>query len=60
MAHCGKSMQGHNSTIIKMLRSFFKFFILSFKDFIYLCLERGREGETDRNINMWLPLMHPH
>ena len=31
------------------------------KDFIYLCLERGeeREKERERNINLWLPLMHP-
>ena len=30
------------------------------KDFIYLFLEReeGREKERERNINMWLPLMH--
>ena len=31
----------------------------SFKDFIYLFLERGdgREKERERNINVWLPLM---
>ena len=31
------------------------------KDFIYLLLERreGREKERERNINVWLPLMHP-
>ena len=27
--------------------------------FIYLFLERGREEERERNINVWLPLMHP-
>ena len=27
------------------------------KDFIYLFLERGKEGEKERNINVWLPLM---
>ena len=27
--------------------------------FIYLFLETGREGERDRNINVWLPLMRP-
>ena len=30
------------------------------KDFMYLFLERGREGEErKRNINVWLPLAHP-
>ena len=30
------------------------------KDFIYLFLERGREGEKrERNINVWLPLTCP-
>ena len=35
--------------------------IYFFKDFIYLFLERGegREKERERNINVWLPLMHP-
>ena len=33
---------------------------LFFKDFIYLILEReGREKERERNINVWLPLVHP-
>ena len=37
------------------------FYIYVFKDFIYLFLERreGREKERERNINVWLPLMHP-
>ena len=46
--------------------SFYLFYILGcnvrlpfFKDFIYLLLERGREGERERNISVWLPLMHP-
>ena len=30
-----------------------------FKDFIYLCLEKGREKERERNSNVWLPLMCP-
>ena len=30
-----------------------------FKDFTYLFLERGREGEREGNINVWLPLVHP-
>ena len=30
-----------------------------FKDFIYLFLERGREGEKEGNINVWLPFAHP-
>ena len=30
------------------------------KDFIYLFLERGREGERgERNIKVWLPLVQP-
>ena len=35
------------------------YFILFFKDFIYLFLERGREGEREGNINVWLPLTCP-
>ena len=38
------------------VRSFFFFFFV--KDFIYLFLKRGREGE-ERNSNMCLPLVHP-
>ena len=35
-------------------------FSLICKDFIYLCLERGKEEkERERNINVWLPLTHP-
>ena len=36
--------------------------ILFFKDFIYLSLDRGegREKEREKNINVWLPLMHSH
>ena len=34
----------------------FYFIFILFKDFIYLFLERVREGE--RNINVWLPLVH--
>ena len=36
-------------------------FLIFFKDFIYLVLERGegREGKRERNINVWLPLAHP-
>ena len=35
--------------------------LLFFKDFIYLCLERGegKEKESERNINVWLPLVRP-
>ena len=29
------------------------------KDFMYLLLERRREGERERNINMWLPHTRP-
>ena len=39
----------------------FCLFILK-TDFIYLVLERGREGkekERERNINVWLPLACP-
>ena len=30
-----------------------------FSGFIYLILERGREGEREGKINVWLPLKHP-
>ena len=33
--------------------------ILFFKDFICLFLEREERKEKERNINVWLPLMHP-
>ena len=37
------------------------FAFLFLKDFMYLFLERGegREEERERNINVWLPLVHP-
>ena len=36
-------------------------FLFLKKDFIYLFLEKGegREKERERNINVWLPLVHP-
>ena len=36
-------------------------FFYFFKDFIYLFPERGKGGEKERerNINVWLPLVHP-
>ena len=38
-----------------------KSFLLFFKDFIlFIFRERGREGEErERNISVWLPLVHP-
>ena len=35
--------------------------VCSFKDFIYLFLDRGEgmEKERERNINVWLPVMYP-
>ena len=30
-----------------------------FKKILFIFRERGREGERERNINVWLPLMHP-
>ena len=35
------------------------YFILFFKAFIYLFLEREREKKKERNIDVWLPLEHP-
>ena len=34
---------------------------LFFKDFVYLFLDKGewKEKERERNISVWLPLMHP-
>ena len=43
----------------KRLHSWDAFAVLlnnCFKEFIYLFGERGREGERERNINVWLPL----
>ena len=47
---------------MKLLWTFMhRFFVFSFKDFIYLFLERWerREKERERNINVWLPLACP-
>ena len=35
------------------------FFLIFKKDFIYLFLEGGRQGEREGNINVWLPLVRP-
>ena len=37
------------------------FLFLFFKDFIYLFLERKRRREIERkrNVNVWLPIVHP-
>ena len=45
---------------IRICKNIFKSFYF-FKDFIDLFLERGegREIERERNINGWLPLVHP-
>ena len=46
---------------ISQKRQKFPMFLSFFKDFIYLFLERGerREKERERNISVWLPLIHP-
>ena len=47
------------------LCTFCSVFLFFKKDFLYLFLERGerreegRGKERERNINVWLPLMHP-
>ena len=33
------------------------FFFLRF--YLFIFRERGREGERERNIDVWLPLTHP-
>ena len=45
----------HPSSISTVLFSPFQFLNL-FKDFTYLFLEQGREGERERNINVRLPV----
>ena len=37
------------------------YFVLFLKYFIYLFLDKGegREKEMERNINVWLPFVHP-
>ena len=48
-----------NGTLKFVLGHFiFLIFFLSFKDFIYFQTE-GKEGERERNINVWLPLAQP-
>ena len=48
-----------SSSAPELLLQYQVFFFLFFKDFIYLYLERGREEERERNINVWFPLVHP-
>ena len=38
--------------------SLFMYFILFFK-ILFIFRERGKGGERDGNINVWLPLTHP-
>ena len=39
---------------------FFSFVLKFFKDFyLFIFRERGREGERERNIDLWLPPTHP-
>ena len=54
------SMQHY--VILIILAVTFKLGSQFFKDFIYLFSERGerKEKERERNINVWLPLTHPH
>ena len=36
------------------------FYSLFFKDFyLFIFRDRGREGEREVNMNVWLPLVHP-
>ena len=35
------------------------YFCLSFKKYLFIFRERGKEGERERNINVWLPLARP-
>ena len=60
------SLLGHLGR--KDLRAICKYFhcfkakkgkVFFFKDFIYLFLERGRDGERGRDINVWVPLTCP-
>ena len=47
--HCG----AEGSLLQPPLNNFLKIF------YLFIFRERGREGERERNINVWLPLMHP-
>ena len=46
----------------QLIKNFCFFIFYLFEDFIYLFLDReeGRKKERERNINVWLPLAHPH
>ena len=57
-------LHAHSHVSIHMTTPDFPVFSLPFfffLDFIYLFLEsrEGREKERERNINVWLPLVHP-
>ena len=51
-------LQGNLKNLVYHFCRWLHFF---FKDFIYSFLERGeeKENERERNINVWLPLVHP-
>ena len=42
------------------LKSKNRVYLFIYKDFIYFQRGEGREKEKARNINLWLPLAHPH
>ena len=46
---------------VELLGCMVVLFLIFFKDFIYIFLERGegKEKEKERTINVWLPLMLP-
>ena len=52
-------MNNNNSQVSIFLNNHTAFYILFLKkDFIHLFLERGGEGERERNINVWLCLVY--
>ena len=47
-------------SVVYLFLDKYKIYIYILKDFIYLFLERGEGTEKEKDINMWLPLTHPH
>ena len=51
-----------SSYVILIKKTFLNLAVENMSNYIYIYIfrERGREGEREGNINVWLPLVHPY